>query len=136
MFTQLLLPLAAAFLFLLLWLVLRRRDACAQARDDFTQFMTVVHQWSKKQDDYQMTGRAITALTEHNDRMLLAEHSVKPSWLGSSLRAQYLAEYQRCQARHETLLTNAIDDESVTAQATELEQAIARLGQHIERTNY
>ena len=135
MFTQLLLPLATAFLFLVFWLALRQRDARARAREDFTQFMTVVDDWSRKHGDYQLTGRAINALAAHNDRIMLAEHSLKPSWLGSPARSQYLAEYRQCLARHQTLLTDANSDESATAQAKELERAIQELNTHVDRKN-
>lgn len=130
MFTQLLLPLATAFLFFFLWLVLRRRDARAQARDDFTRFMTTINDWSANTTDYQLTARAVSALQAHNDRLLLSEHTPKPRWIGSPGRHHYLAEYQLCQARHNALLSAQAVDLSASEQANQLEQAIEALTKH------
>ncbi len=130
MFMQLLLPLAIATLFFFLWLVLRRRDARAQARDDFTRFMTTINDWSANATDYQLTARAVTALEAHKDRLLLSEHTLKPRWIGSSGRRHYLAEYQLCQTRHSKLLMAHAEHAAEAAQANELEQAIQALTKH------
>jgi hypothetical protein len=127
MFTQSLLPLAAAFLFFVLWLFVRRRDAHTQAGDDFTEFMAVIDDWLRRQGDYQATSHAMNALKEHNGRLMLAKHTLKPRWIGASRNQHYLAEYARCQQRHEALVRGATEDASATALANELEQAIQRL---------
>jgi hypothetical protein len=135
MLTELLLLAAMALLIYLIWLLRRRRNAHAQARADFTQFMTVVNEWSEKFGDYQLTGQAIAALTDHNERLSMAEHTPSPTWIGSPSHQHYLAEYKQCLARHHALVTEDVGNEPASKQATDLELSIKELGSLIDRKN-